>query len=233
MKTFQSIALFLLGALGVPAQCPPANFDAVDSLDVEGFIEERWYSMKQIVVPYQPENQFYCVSALYTENKRRFKSVKCLIEGCDDPRQISVFNSARRGSTGGPQNRITFTGTLIEPGKVFVGPGFLPRLIDVSSNYWVVAIGAFSDLGFPEEDTGKTYDWAVITSGSPSDTGDNGCYSGGGMWLFSRKTDVSEAALDAIEQRAVSLGLDTSLMKAVEHDGCEYPNPVRLGSPFN
>lgn len=46
----------------------------------------------------------------------------------------------------------------------------------------------------------------------------------GGLWLLSRRPDDPEATA-AMEEAARKLGLDTTELLAVTHDGCTYPQP--------
>ena len=106
--------------------CPPSNFDSMADFNFDGFIEDRWYSMKQLEVIYQPITQFYCVYADY--EKISTKSLWCRVFGCTDPPSITVFNSARRQSVDGRVTSIKFEGTLTgeSSSKAKVSPRFTP-----------------------------------------------------------------------------------------------------------
>jgi lipocalin len=219
------IAIALLLSVTTAQQCPPSNFDAVDTLDINGFIDKRWYSIKQIVVPYQPLSQFYCVTAQY--GLKTTQSIYCRLFGCKDRPTITVFNSARRRDVKGRVTSIRFEATVTdpanEPAKAQVVPTFFPNFLRNGSNYWIVAAGTWEDLaGVDLTVSGRAYDWAIITTGQPESKGTDGCYSDGGMWLFSKVPNPADVAVDAIEVIAKDLGLDTSKWLPVEHDGCTY-----------
>ena len=219
-----TIASAMIGTLA-QTTCPPTNFDALSEFNLDEYIAERWYSLKQIVVPYQPLSQFYCVYADYA--KVTTKSYRCQIFRCTDKPTISVFNSARRRSVNGNVNKIRFQATVTDPSnnpaKALVIPSFIPSLFRRGSNYWVVAAGTWADLvGISVQPSGETYDWAIITTNQPTNKGTSGCYSNGGMWLFSRTTTPPPGAIDAIENVAQKLGLDTDKWLPVEHNGCTY-----------
>lgn len=221
---FIAMMMTLTPALAVDT-CPPTGFDAVSTLDLDGFVEARWYSAKQLPVQYQPRSQFYCVYASYTKITK--KSAYCRLFGCTDPPSIKVFNSARRKSVTGSINSITFGGTITDvknnPAKVKVTLGLIPRLLRRGSNYWVVARGKYADLGLTTPVSSFTYDYAIITSGSPKKKADDGgCYSSGGMWIFTRDAVPPAGAIDAIEVIAKGLGLSTSVWLPVTQAGCTY-----------
>jgi lipocalin len=206
-------------------QCPPLGFNALDSFDLDGYVDGRWYSIKQIVVWYQPKSQFYCVTADY--EKKRSTSIGCLIFGCKDRPTITVANFARRRSVTGRKRSIRFQATVTNPdnapAKALVIPSFFPSFLRSGSNYWVVAAGRWDDLtGVSVPVSGRTYDWAIITTGKPESKGKDGCFSDGGMWLFSKVPDPVDEAVEAIELIATDLGLDTSKWLKVKHDGCTY-----------
>ena len=92
--------------------CPPTNFDSLRNFDFDSFIVDRWYSIQQLPVTFQPLSQFYCVYADYT--KVTTKSWYCQIFKCEDPPSIKIFNSARTGSINGNVGSITFGGTLTD-----------------------------------------------------------------------------------------------------------------------
>jgi lipocalin len=231
MKNFNVIFSTIVIALTMAVQnttaitCPPDGFDALQDLDFDGFIEARWFSIQQVPVFFQPRTQFYCVFADYT--KITSKSFYCRIFGCTDPPTIKVFNSARRRSVSGRISSIRFEGTLTDPinspAKAKVGFPFVPRKLRQGSNYWIVAAGKYLDLGIIDAPTSTDmYDYAIITTGSPSAVGDDGCYSDGGMWMFTRDAVPPAGTADAMNDLAASLGLATTEWFPVQQDGCTY-----------
>ena len=99
------------------------------------------------------------------------------------------------------------------------------RSLRNGSNYWVVTAGKWAALSNVTDPTPSAlkYDWAIITTGEPTSVGaDEGCYSDGGMWIFSSRSIAPVNAVDEIEKIAKGLGLSTSEWKPVAQEGCEY-----------
>lgn len=216
--------LLLISSRNVAAQCPPVAYDAVKELDLDRFVDERWYSLKQLPVVFQPEKQFNCVFADYSKNTR--KSIGCLIAGCDDPVSINVYNSARDGSTSGRIVSINFKATIPdpinEPAKANIGARLQPNFTRRGTNYWVVAVGNFNDLpGLAAEPDSEFYQYAIITAGPPKSEGANGkCFSSNGMWLFSRSISPPDGTLAALDNIAAGLGIDVDAMRIVNQLNC-------------
>jgi hypothetical protein len=207
--------------------CPPDGFGALENFDVNSYVSARWYIQKQIPVSYQPLDEFYCVTADYSIDKRF-----CLF--CNFGVVIAISNRARKNSvTGTPQGGPSrfFRGIVRRPNrkeaKVTVsafGAQFLPR-----SNYWVVAAGTYQDVLQNITSTGTKYEWAIITGGSPTKEGakgkclpDPGFADFLGMWMFTRDAVPSAAVIAAIERYADSMGLDTTAWLPVKQEGCVY-----------
>jgi lipocalin len=232
-------SLFLLISLtqlrSTYGQCPPPNFDAVDALDLDQFIGDRWYSIRQLPVNFQPKEQFNCVYAKYDRLPTTY-TLRCRIFGCDDPTSISVFNSARVGSTTGRPVSVNFRAIIQdpqnEPGKANVGPRFIPNFVRGSrTNYWIAAVGTYNELQgltlLPQNAT--QYEWAIITTGLPEtrESSSTLCYSDGGMWFFSRQPVPPAGYEAALTTIATNLGLDASVLLPVDHTsngGCKYEN---------
>lgn len=225
------LSLLLAVLLRISAQCPPAGFDAVKPFELERFVDERWYSLRQLPVSYQPVDQFNCVFAQYNIATKR-KSLRCRVFGCSDVPEIAVFNSARQGSATGPAVSIKFKATIPDfandPAKANIAPTFLPNFIRGSgTNYWVVAVGSYNELSGLEALPDSTfYEWAIITTALPGAEGANGlCYSAGGMWFFSRQAAPPDGVLDAMVKVATGLGLDASVLLPVNQAAnCDYGN---------
>lgn len=226
------IVAILLQISTVAAQCPSASLDAVKNFEIEKYVGNRWYSLRQLPVAYQPKDQFNCVFAEYAVDTSKSLSCRLFgwIFGCNDPQAISVFNSARDGSSTGRAVSVNFKATVPDstndPAKAFVGPKFLPNLARQDTNYWVVAVGTFNDLAgleaLPESDI---YEWAIITSGPAEIEGANDlCYSGGGMWYFSRTPTPPAGTEEALTALALGLKLDPAVLEPVNQSGCDYEN---------
>ena len=205
--------------------CPPSGYDSMRNFEALDFFSGTWYSVKQTEVPYQPARQLFCVAADYTVEKTWF----CQLFGCDN-KQVAVYNRAKEG-VNGPTIDINFTGYIpnpADPSKVFVG---LPIGSFIASffpgNYWVVAGGKYSDLKrrstSGREETDRVYDWAVITAGAPKTESSPGrCLPDFGFWLFARDPLPDDAIISKIEKVAYNLGLDTTKLIKVDHQGCTY-----------
>jgi lipocalin len=211
-------------------QCPPTGFDAVQVFDLKKFVGDRWYSVRQLPVSFQPEDQFNCVFAEYEIITK--PSFLCGIFGCTDPPTISVFNSARDESPTGRAVSVDFRAIIpdatMDPAKANVGPKFIPNFLRRDTNYWVVAVGSYNELpGLGSEPDSPFYQYAIITTGAPettSPTNNTKCYSDGGMWFFSREVPPPDGYVKAMEGIAASLGLESSVLKPVNQTGCDYEN---------
>jgi lipocalin len=219
------LTALLSGCRQTLAQCPPPGFDAVSAFDVERYVDDRWFSVEQLPVFFQPESQFYCVFADYTIKSCLFSFLPNFCER--RPTEILVYNSARKGSTTGRIASINFKATIPnevdDPAKANIGSRFRPSILRKGTNYWVVAVGNFNDLeGFsslPEPEF--YYEWAIITAGHPDKEHTDGkCYSETGMWIFSRFLVPPNGTVAAIEAIASGLGLAVDVLKPVEQEGC-------------
>ncbi|KAF5840325.1 hypothetical protein DUNSADRAFT_17169 [Dunaliella salina] len=139
-----------------------------------------------------------------------------------------------------PQEPFDETNTS-DPSKLVVGPAVLLPAFESSPNlfgsYWVVAAGSSDGSCSYLEDLEEcravaAYEWAIITGGPPSVATETGCRTGtpgaseeqffGGLWLFSREPQSPENK-EIMMAKAEELGLDTSVLLEVEHEGCSYP----------
>jgi lipocalin len=210
-------------------QCPKSGFDSVQELDLTKFVGDRWYSIRQLPVSFQPIDQFNCVYAQYSILKPAY-TIRCRLFGCTDPTSISVFNSARVGSTTGRPVSVKFRAIIPDitnnPSKANVGPRFIPNFVRGSrTNYWIVAVGAYNELdGLESEPDSSLYQWAIITTGLPTSGSDNKCYTDSGMWFFSREPVPPTGYDTAVTDIATNLGLDASVLQPVNHSGCDYEN---------
>ena len=228
---FVAVSIVLQFQLTYGQQCPPSGFDAVDTLDLNKFTGDRWYSIRQLPVNFQPEDQFNCVFAQYSILESPY-TTRCRIFRCTDPESITVFNSARVGSTSGRPVSVNFRAIIpdidSEPAKANVGPRFIPNFVRGSrTNYWVAAVGTYNQLpALTLEPDSDQYEWAIITTGLPNSVGDDAtkCFSDGGMWFFSRRSVPPVGYVEAMTAIAAGLGLDASVLLPVNHEGCNYEN---------
>jgi lipocalin len=230
MLLLSIILIQSFGATNILAQqCPKSGFDSVPELDLTKFVGDRWYSIRQLPVSFQPTDQFNCVYAQYSILSSAY-TLRCRVFGCTDPTSISVFNSARVGSTTGRPVSVKFRATIPDiinnPSKANVGPRFIPNFVRGSrTNYWVVAVGTYNELpGLESEPDASFYQWAIITTGVPTSGSDNKCYTSSGMWFFSREPIPPTGYETAVTDIATNLGLDATVLQPVNHSGCDYEN---------
>jgi len=87
----------------------------------------------------------------------------------------------------------------------------------------VIDVGQYFDLIGGTEDPTDPYDWAIITAGEPDQVGANDlCFPENGFWFFTADSNPPDGVFEALDILAVSRGLDTSVLKLVQQDGCEY-----------
>eukprot|EP00877_Chromochloris_zofingiensis_P014166 jgi/Chrzof1/9002/Cz03g32150.t1 len=214
--------------------CPPKGFDSVKNFNLTKYIAAPWYVQQQVPLTYQPKNTLYCVRAKYV-----------LIDPKNTTKGLKVLNYANTGKVNGPAmgtsgaagNQTFELNAIPSPfpsakataaSKLLVAPSFVlqrfPPAAVVNMRgggpYWVVAVGASKNktLG---------YDWAIITGGNASNATGKGCIptargDNGGFWLFHRQPVAPAAALAEMKKTATGLGLDTSVLVAVQQKGCTY-----------
>ncbi|KAJ3202491.1 hypothetical protein HDU67_000535 [Dinochytrium kinnereticum] len=195
-----------------PKNCPPAGFDAVTDFSVDSYLGQ-WYIQAQAPTQYLPEEQNFCVSALYTKSA----------DGT-----VSIYNFSKVGSING---RVQATvpnlkGTIRDasrPSKLSVGPQFLPAFL--GGPYWVVATGPI---------VGGEYQWALVSGGLPNQESNGKCLAnetsvasflngnGQGLWIFTRDQVADPALVQQLRELAFSKGLDATAMKTVAQEGCVF-----------
>ena len=198
--------------------CPPEGFDSIREFDPNPYFAGIWYTLKQAPNHYQTLEKFFCIAANYTIRADT---------------KVDVYNRDRIGAVDGPlsgTNLVAFIPNPEVPSKAKVGPPFIPE--ELYGDYWVVAIGNYSDIVEGYESSGEhTYEWAVIVDGMPTQERNGACLPDNGednegFWLLSRIAEPGKAAVDAVEQVAADLQLDTSILVAAVHsqDGkvCTY-----------
>jgi lipocalin len=150
-------------------------------------------------------------------------------------RRVAVLNTANEGAVDGPRTneRKTKLRAVVPdetvPSKLAVGPRFVPSAF--YGPYWVLAVKP-SDAPLGEDDPEKPrgYDWAVVSGGQPNVPGGNDTcrtsltgVNGSGLWIFTRDPTPSYEVVEEAREAATNLGIDLSEMRAVTHEGCEYP----------
>ena len=112
---------------------------------------------------------------------------------------------------------------------------------------WTLPRVSPSEPRDPDDEIGPGYDWAIVSGGQPfipssaspgaddnnndDDDATGTCKTGdgvnnSGLWLFTRQKVADEDVV--AEMRAVleEKGFDVSVLKPVEHEGCEYPDEL-------
>jgi lipocalin len=231
--SFVTLAISILCT--VQASCPPAGFDSKQNgFNPIKFFDGRWFSLKQLPVSSQPQDEFYCVNTNYDIERKFF----CKIFGCDET-VIRVSTASKKGSINGKVKRDNSNGIIKNPAlptQVSIGARFSPSTFYFP--YWVVEAGSYSELlagklTFRSEQ----YEWAIISSGAPQNQTKNGCLplyeylnprglvrlsNPSGVWLYSRQPIVSKEIYFRIEALAAAKGFDISALKTVVQEGCTY-----------
>ena len=208
------------------ARCPPVA--TASPFDLAAYVESHpWYVQEQQPNAYQPASALFCVRAAYAwEDAAKTR--------------VAVLNTANEGGVDGPpaNARKTRLRAVVPdpavPSKLAVGPRFVPSAL--YGPYWVVAVssgyvppGTDEDIG---TDAAAGYKWAVVSGGQPTVPGKkkNTCrtslrgVNGSGLWIFTREPTPSREVVEEARAAARDLGIDLSEMRAVTHEGCEYPD---------
>eukprot|EP00882_Tetradesmus_deserticola_P011514 GHRQ01012181.1.p1 GENE.GHRQ01012181.1~~GHRQ01012181.1.p1 ORF type:complete len:325 (+),score=101.49 GHRQ01012181.1:118-1092(+) len=249
--TFIATLLLLASAaaearsLRAESQCPPPGLDSVRDFNLQAYIAAPWYAVEQVVVSYQPRDSFFCITARYIP-----------VDPSNLQKGIDVVNYANRGGVN--NNPIGVSGAAgnssmqlfavpapttgpSAASKLLVGPkqfvsaapaaAVAQRLGAPNGNYRVVAAG-------PSQDKRIGYDWAIIVGGAaaPSEpTADGLCAPSKaqdeGFWLFHRNPLAPQSDIDAMKKVAKGLGIDTSRLEPVVHEGCKYEGADPAAAP--
>ena len=182
------------------------------------FIDGKWFIHQQMPILYLPARDNFCVTAEYSRL---------------DSGGLKVHNYANVNRVNGEvydsDKNIGFLGGICadvpdakSPAKLSVGPCYVPKWLPAARGpYWVLAVGGAS---------ASRYDWALISGGQPTDKEAGGCRTGfginnSGLWIFTRSSIRDEALLQKIRSLAEAKGFDLSVLKDVEHKGCNYAPP--------
>jgi len=179
-------------------------------VDIDTYIDGRWYIHQQAVTEYLPLEQNYCVFAEYT------KSNDFSIWGYDI--KVKNYSQTEDGVAIGSGNEwynslCAFVKDESVPGELAVAPCFLPKWL--SGPYWIVAY-----------DEKKGY--ALISGGQPTvPTGNGKCTTGdgtndSGLWIFARSPDRDDDLINEVRAMADDMGFDLSILNDVNHVGCDY-----------
>ena len=200
LKLFLSFAF--LSSMGVQAQtCKEVT--TVSNFNVTKYASKPWYIHQQAVTRYSPSSQNFCTRAKYKVRKS-----PTLPWGYT----VSVNNYAEDAAGnvyGGPLCAYQKSGT---PSKLAVAPCFVPKV--AAGPYWVVAYN-------------EAEGYALVSGGQPTIKGTDGCKTGtgtnnSGLWIFSRSKVRDSTLIQKVRGIAKAAGFDTSVLKDVEHGGCDY-----------
>jgi len=196
----RSLAIIAAVFVSASATCPPPGFDSIHDFDLDQFISKRWYVQQQMEGGLEPANLFQCQWAEYSRmTKPTFWGFE--IQGQD---HIDMPDGSKKDFH--PCASIVDASR----GKLSVGECWLPRA--ASGPYWVYVHN--ESLGV-----------AAVGGGAPSHEFPGGCRTGtgkigGGLWLFSRKQQRSEALVQIARQALKDQGFDLSALKDVNQTGC-------------
>ena len=204
--------------------CPPKNFEARKTLDIDSYISKLWYPQKAAPVIYA-RGTSYCSVVQYT----RDDDCKFL---CGKKPRINVRNRGLDGSITGSLNDARLKASVPNPDRApaKIRVGFPQRFVR-RTNYWVIAAGTYVDVlaGNHTEATDEVYDWALISGGKPVRKSNGKCIAGRlgrfdtrGLWIFARDPLPPAGVVEAVEAIASDMGLDTSTMLTNVHEGCTY-----------
>ena len=202
-------------------RCPPVP--TASPFDLAAYVESHpWYVQEQQPNGYQPASSLFCVRAAYAwEDEAKTR--------------VAVLNTANEGGVDGPLTnpRAARLRAVVpdadDPSKLAVGPRFAPRAL--YGPYWVVAVKPSPPRGEDDPQGPRGYDWAVVSGGAPTVPGKekNTCrprlagVNGSGLWILTRDPTPPREVIEEARAAARELGIDLSEMRAVTHEGCEYP----------
>ena len=203
------------------ASCPAVP--TASPFDLAAYVESHpWYVQEQQPNGYQPASSLFCVRAAYAwEDEAKTR--------------VAVLNTANEGGVDGPLTnpRAARLRAVVpdadDPSKLAVGPRFAPRAL--YGPYWVVAVKPSPPRGEDDPQGPRGYDWAVVSGGAPTVPGKekNTCrprlagVNGSGLWILTRDPTPPREVIEEARAAARELGIDLSEMRAVTHEGCEYP----------
>lgn len=199
------------------------DISPVADFDIDEYVAASWYIQRQQTNIYQPADSLFCVVATYEmEGRRQFFQ-----------EAISVFNFSNRGAInqgGGGGPSLCATRRSSDTGQLAVAPCFLPPFL--GGAYWVAAYSP-----------GR---WSIVTGGQPNVEGscsgeEDLCTTresfsildpltiignNQGLWFLTRDRFPDDALLAEMEAAAADLGICTSGMLDVVHEGCTYEGAV-------
>lgn len=203
------------------ASCPLVP--TASPFDLEAYVESHpWYVQEQQPNGYQPASSLFCVRAAYAwENAAKTR--------------VAVLNTANEGGVDGPRANAgdarlrAVVPDADDPSKLAVGPRFAPSAL--YGPYWIVAVKPSPPRGEDDPGSPRGYDWAVVSAGQPTVPGKekNTCrtrlrgVNGSGLWILTRDPTPSREVVEEARAAARNLRIDLSEMRAVTHEGCEYP----------
>jgi lipocalin len=213
-------------------RCPPKGFDAIQNFNLTSYVSARWYVIQQEPLIYSSEETF-CSYAQYTIDTKSpipFYCRRRRLLNCKDDIRIDVVNRGLIDSVTGEPNIANLSAwcpnPITEPAKIQVSFNIPGR-----TNYWIVAAGTYTEavtntyMGKPQSDN---YEWAVISGGPPNVRTDrNKCVAGRfgkydvrGLWMFARQPIPVPGVIEGVTAIAESMGLDTTVWRPVNHEGC-------------
>jgi len=187
----------LLAYLAPPPPAPPAASTCaqkkidIKAIELSELIRASWYAQFQKETFFERKEDFQCRTATYDLNPAG-------VEGAPEGSQALFVNNR----LGRPDLDIELTAVVAGPGQLRVAP---------CEVFNFETAGDFSILDFGANDITGEYEWAVVMSGNPTETAEDGeCTTpfGNGLWMYTREKVASEETVqkmfDAIAKQGVS-----------------------------
>ena len=198
----------------------------VADFDVDEYIEASWYVQRQQPNMYQPADTLFCVVATYEKEGRR----QFFFQEAITVNNFSNEGGVNVGGRGGGGFGLCATTRSSTTGELAVAPCILPAFL--GGPYWVVAYSP-----------GR---WAIVTGGQPNVEGSCSAEAdlcttresfsildpltivgnNQGLWFFTRDPMPDSTLIDEMEAAALDLGICTSNMLDVVHEGCTYDGAI-------
>jgi len=207
---FVSISLSILASM-VPNAFATDECKTVEvqqNFDYDTYSSKPWYIQMQMVTDFNPPSSLFCIRARFrtrTEPKNGYP--------------VGVITEKREGSVTGelvPTDQCVYNPDPSEPAKLALAPCQVPK--DFAGPYWIVRHN-------------EREGYAIISAGQPtvpSGKGDGLCktasigFNNSGIWIFTRKQERDEELVQKAMKDAEGVGIDISIFKVVEQNGCDY-----------
>jgi lipocalin len=216
------------GFINQPNPCPEVQtVNAADNftLSLEEYTRATWYVQKQQLVPYQPAEELYCVTATYN------------LEGAQVPffdgTVITVYNQGTTSDLQPVNGGAPLCARVADdsnPDQLSVAPCFLPNAL--AGAYWPIYI---------ETNSAGEYTLVVVSGGQPDVvlsedpilcTTSEDRTNGSGMWILSREPVADPEAITRAEDAMRARGIGTERLRDVlQGEACQPAYDARFIKP--